>query len=80
MSPPVIKPLVIKPLLPAFSLRDASGVDHSFPSGKPTLIAMVKEDCPTCGLVMPLVEAFHRSYGASLDVLLVGQTRTATRR
>lgn len=63
-----------KPLLPAFSLRDASGVDHSFPSGRPTLIAMVKEDCPTCGLVVPLVEAFHRSYGASIDVLLVGQT------
>jgi len=65
----------MKPLLPAFLLRDSSGVDRSFPSGRPTLIAMVKEDCPTCGIVMPLLEAFFRSYGDVLDVLVIGQTR-----
>ncbi len=64
----------MKPLLPAFSLRDQSGQDRSFPSGRPALIAMVKEDCPTCGIVMPLLEAFHRAYGDALDVLVVGQT------
>ena len=40
----------------------------------PALIAIVKEDCPTCGVVMPLLEAFHRSYGEAIDVLVVGQT------
>ena len=65
----------MKPLLPAFLLRDSSGADRSFPSGRPTLIVMVKEDCPTCGIVMPLLEAFFRSYGDALDVLVVGQTQ-----
>ncbi|MCX7064458.1 MAG: TlpA family protein disulfide reductase, partial [Proteobacteria bacterium] len=65
----------MKPLLPAFLLRDSSGADRSFPSGRPTLIVMVKEDCPTCGIVMPLLEAFFRSYGVALDVLVVGQTQ-----
>ncbi len=62
-------------LLPAFLLRDQSDVDRSFPNGRPALIAMVKEDCPTCGIVMPLLEAFHRAYGDALDVLVVGQTQ-----
>lgn len=66
----------MKPLLPAFSLRDQHGNDRSFPQehGRPALIAIVKEDCPTCGLVMPLLEAFHRNYGEQLDVRVVGQT------
>ena len=65
----------MKPLLPAFSLRDQAGRDHSFPSHRPALIAIVKEDCPTCGIVMPLLEAFHLAYGDALDVLVVGQTQ-----
>ena len=51
-------------------------VDRSFPNGRPALIAMVKEDCPTCGIVMPLLEAFHRAlWRDALDVLVVGQTQ-----
>jgi hypothetical protein len=61
-------------LLPAFSLRDESGIDRFFPGGKPALIAIVKEDCPTCGIVMPLLDAFHRAHRGALDVLIVGQT------
>ncbi len=66
----------MKPLLPAFSLRDQNGNDRAFPQGdgRPALIVIVKEDCPTCGLVMPLLEAFHRGYGAQIDVQVVGQT------
>ena len=64
----------MKPLLPAFSLRDQDGIDRSFPHGRAALIAIVKEDCPTCGIVMPLLEAFHRSYGEQIDVRVVGQT------
>src|SRR4030095_14019051 len=33
-------------LLPAFSLRDDTGADRSFPSGRAALICFVKEDCP----------------------------------
>ncbi len=64
----------MKPLLPAFSLRDDSGRDRSFPSGRPALIAVVKEDCPTCGIAMPVLEAWYRAHHDALDVLVVGQT------
>jgi len=58
-------------LLPAFSLRDSRGTDRSFPSGRRSLIAFVKEDCPTCDLVTPLID---RLAGCTdLEVLVVGQ-------
>ena len=40
--------------VPAFSLGDGEGRERAFPSGRPALLAFVKEDCPTCGLSMPL--------------------------
>jgi hypothetical protein len=65
----------MKALLPAFALTDAAGADRSFPtSGRPALVAFVKEDCPTCGLAMPLLDAFARAYGDAVDMYIVGQT------
>jgi thiol-disulfide isomerase/thioredoxin len=58
-------------VLPAFSLRDSRGQDRSFPSGRRTLVAFVKEDCPTCDLVTPVLDALARA--ADLEVLIVGQ-------
>ena len=55
-----------------FTLTDLNGTDHSVPTGTKTLLCFVKEDCPTCNLVAPLLEAAHREGDA--DVLLVGQT------
>jgi hypothetical protein len=65
----------MKPLLPAFSLRDRFDRDRSFPDGRPALIVMVKHDCPTCGIVMPLLEALHRGLCRWVDALVVGQTK-----
>ena len=59
--------------LPAFELRDSHGVAHSFPSARAVLICFVKEDCPTCGLTMPLIEVAHVSFGGSVAVWAVGQ-------
>ena len=59
--------------LPAFSLADPSGTDHSFPTGSPTVVTFVKEDCPTCNLVMPLLDALQ----ASGDVLVIAAGQTA---
>jgi hypothetical protein len=56
-----------------FSLRDMHGENRSFPTGRPALLCFVKEDCPTCGLSMPLVEAAQRAYGAGADVWAIGQ-------
>ncbi len=58
--------------LPAFTLEAASG-PLAFPTGRPALLCFVKEDCPTCGLSMPLIEEVHRAFGDEVDVLIVGQ-------
>ena len=67
--------------LPPFSLADMSGRNFAFPpeqrAGKPTLLCFVKEDCPTCNLVMPLLQALHD--GGDLDVLAPGQTADGNR-
>jgi hypothetical protein len=60
------------PLMP-FSLADSRGQALAFPSGRLALLCFVKEDCPTCGMTMPLVEAAHRAFGKSIDVLAIGQ-------
>lgn len=59
--------------LPTFSLRDVQGREHSFPTGRPALLCFVREDCPTCGLTMPLIDAVHGAFAGAVDVLIVGQ-------
>jgi hypothetical protein len=61
--------------LPAFNLLDGSQSGHKFPTGRIALLCFVKEDCPTCGMTMPLIEAAHRAFGKSIDVLAIGQDR-----
>ena len=59
-------------LLPAFSLRDLGGGTQVFPRSTKSIICFVKEDCPACNLVLPLIEALHGEPG--LDILIMGQT------
>ncbi|MGE0599767.1 MAG: TlpA family protein disulfide reductase [Dehalococcoidia bacterium] len=59
--------------LPAFSLTDINGTEHSFPTGRHTLLCFIKEDCPTCVLSMPLIQAASAAFGESMDVWCVGQ-------
>jgi hypothetical protein len=61
------------PSVPAFSLSDAGGRAFAFPAGRPALLCFVKEDCPTCVLSMPLIEAAHRSFGGETAVWAIGQ-------
>ena len=58
--------------LPPFSLTDLEGSQHSFPTGEQTLLCFVKEDCPTCNLVMPILESAHQN--SATNVIVVGQT------
>ena len=62
------------PSLPAFLLESSAGGDLSFPTGRPAVVCFVKEDCPTCNDVVPLLEAAHRQWAGQVDVLLIGQT------
>ncbi|MDA0364393.1 MAG: redoxin domain-containing protein [Chloroflexi bacterium] len=59
--------------LPAFGLDDQHGTWRTFPSGRPALLVFVHEECPTCGLSMPLIEAAHRAFGTALDIWAIGQ-------
>jgi hypothetical protein len=59
--------------LPAFSLHAIDGARRAFPDARPALLCFVKEDCPTCVLSMPLIEAAFRAFGGAVDVLAIGQ-------
>ncbi len=59
--------------LPRFTLKDSAGEQRTFPTGRHSLLAFVKEDCPTCVLSMPVIEAARRAYGDALDVWIIGQ-------
>lgn len=59
--------------LPAFTLIDGDARRRVFPTGRPALLAFVHEDCPTCGLSMPLLEIAHRAFGSAVEVWAVGQ-------
>ncbi len=59
--------------LTAFTLGDTRGNKRAFPSGRAALLCFVKEDCPTCGLSMGLIEAASRAFGGKLDVWAIGQ-------
>ena len=62
-----------------FALPDLEGEARSFPTGRPALVCFVKEDCQTCNLVAPILEAFHRACATDADVLLVGQSLAGNR-
>lgn len=60
--------------LPAFLLADMAGGEKSFPSGRPAIVCFVKDDCPTCHVVMPVLDALHRAIGQRIDFFVAGQT------
>ena len=60
-------------ILPPFQLSDQHGSEHSFPDGQASLLCFVKEDCPTCNLVLPLIQKVYESN--TCRVLIPGQTK-----
>jgi hypothetical protein len=59
--------------LPTFSLPDLEGQTRAFPTGRPALLCFVKEDCPTTGMSLPLIEAAHGAFSDAVDVWAIGQ-------
>ena len=57
-----------------FSLADSAGSQVSFPGSRASLVCIVKEDCPTCREVMPVLAALHGALADQLDLLVIGQT------
>jgi thiol-disulfide isomerase/thioredoxin len=58
-----------------FLLTDLDGEDQHFPGERPALLCFVKEDCPTCREVMPLLAALQAKLAATMDLRIIGQTR-----
>jgi thiol-disulfide isomerase/thioredoxin len=58
-----------------FALKDLTGETRRHPTDRPSLIAFVKEDCQTCNLVAPLLEAFHRAWGETADIWMLRDPR-----
>lgn len=56
-----------------FTLSDDRGATRSFPNARPTLLVFVKEDCETCNVTLPLLEALHQAADDRLDVWAVAQ-------
>ena len=59
--------------LPSFSLIDQHRRAHSFPGERPALLCFVKEDCPTCDMTMPLIEAVSQALRDEIDLVVIGQ-------
>ena len=58
---------------PTFTLADSGGIDRVFPTGKLTLLAFVKEDCATCVLSAPLIDAAGAAFGRVMETWVVAQ-------
>lgn len=62
----------------SLALTDADA-SVSFPSKRPALVAFVKEDCPTCREVMPVLAALRETCLDTFDFLVIGQDRDGNR-
>ncbi|MEM1231832.1 MAG: TlpA family protein disulfide reductase [Pseudomonadota bacterium] len=58
--------------VPQYELDGLGGGTVSRPA--PGLVCFLKEDCPTCQVVAPLLQALYEQWGEQLPVVAVGQT------
>ena len=65
---------------PQFSLTDLVGQQVSFPGSRPSLVCFVKEDCPTCRTVMPVLAAMYETFAEHVDFHMIGQTAAGNQR
>ena len=57
------------------AVRDGEeAATHRFPSNKPSLVCFVKDDCPNCQVVLPVLVALYESVGSEVDFFVIGQT------
>lgn len=63
--------LPTKSQAPAFSLNDQSATEIALPDSEPVILCFVKQDCPTCQLVMPVLQSL---YSQDARIIAIGQT------
>ena len=57
-----------------FTLSNIAGDEVRFAGARPAVVCFVKEDCPTCREVMPVLAAMYEVFAEHLDFHVVGQT------
>jgi thiol-disulfide isomerase/thioredoxin len=61
-------------------LVDGQERPHHFNGAAPSVVCFVKEDCPTCREILPVLVALHDAFGERLPFLVIGQTTDGNRR
>lgn len=62
-----------------FLLSDLAGEHQNFPTDRPALLCFVKEDCPTCREILPVLKALAERIEDEADLLIIGQTEDGNR-
>jgi len=62
---------------PAFTLKDLHGKAHQFDGTGPSLVCFVKEDCETCNIAAPVLQALAQAYDDKVTVLVPAQSGKA---
>lgn len=57
----------------AFGLKDQQDQLVSFPGSRPSVICFVKEDCPTCRLVIPVLAELSEAFTEHVEFHVIGQ-------
>ena len=63
----------------SFSLTGLSGQETSFSTDRASIVCFVKEDCPTCRTVMPILAAMFKAFADHIDFHVIGQTAEGNR-
>ena len=59
--------------LKTYQLFNLFGKPITSPRGKQALICFIKEDCPTCKEITPLLDALHKSLSSNIVMHVIGQ-------
>ncbi len=60
--------------LSSFSLDNSNGNSCEFPTKGRSIVCFVKEDCPTCREVMPVIDSMAVAMANQIDFFILGQT------
>lgn len=60
---------------PAYQLENLAGESVKSPHGTQAIICFIKEDCPTCKEVMPVLDAFYQRFSQQMPMHIIGQTQ-----
>ena len=61
-------------VIAAFELENLRGEQVVLPGTSDALVCFIKEDCPTCKEVMPVLVAMHKAFAGAIDIQIIGQT------